>query len=246
MKHGLGNATAADPSTLLAAGLNALAIPVDPRMEQRVRLFLSEVRRWNRVGRLTGYRSEAEQIQHLVIESLLLLRVLPTPPTPLLDIGTGSGVPGLILKVARPEWEVVLMDANRRRANFLRHVVRSLGLEGVVVHQGRAEVLAGSAVLRARFRTVTMRAVAAPDAAVRLARPFLRTDGHVVVPLGPGGYEGPGVVREVSVSAESSALRLRRAFLIIEAPEVEANVPRGTPRARGAHLGGRQPKGRRG
>ena len=60
----------------------------------------------------------------------MLLAALPEPAAPLLDIGSGSGAPGLIVKLARPEWEVVLIEAVRRRANFLRHVSRRLAPGG--------------------------------------------------------------------------------------------------------------------
>ena len=73
----------------------------------------------------------------------MLLAALPEPASPLLDIGTGPGVPGLILKLARPDWEVVLIEAAQRRTNFLRHVIRQLGVSGVRVVWGRAEALAG-------------------------------------------------------------------------------------------------------
>ena len=61
--------------------------------------------------RLTAYRDRAARVRHLVVESLMLLAALPEPASPLLDIGTGPGVPGLILKLARPAWEVVLIEA---------------------------------------------------------------------------------------------------------------------------------------
>src|SRR5262249_3561496 len=143
-----------------------------------------ELDRWQRVGALTAYRNRADRVRHLVVESLMLLTALPDPATPLLDIGSGPGVPGLILKLARPEWDVVLVEATRRRADFLRPVVRRLGLEGVRVHGERAEALT-SGELAGRFRTVTMRAVAAPSEAALLAQPFLAPGGALVVSLGP-------------------------------------------------------------
>jgi len=236
--------SAGDPWALVRASIVALPVPVDPRLEARARLFLGELDRWNRLGRLTGYQGETARVRHLVVESLLLLRILPVPASPLLDIGTGSGVPGLVLKLARPDWDVALLEANRRRVNFLRHVLRCLELADVAVHHGRAEALAAHPGLRGGFQTVTMRAVAPPGVAAELARPFLRGAGHVVLPVGPGWEEGPGRIQEVTLSAESGALPLRRAFRIIGAAEVGADVPRGTQGARGAHPGGRQPKGR--
>lgn len=189
--------------------------------------YLDELERWQRVGALTAYKTRRARLQHLVLESLLWLSVLPAAAAPLLDLGSGPGVPGIVLKLARPEWEVDLLDATRRRANFLRHVVRELGLTGVQVHWGRAEALA-SGPLAGRFQTVTMRAVAPGAAAATLAAPFLAPDGQLVVSMGPTGT-GPGTRREVVLDLPGE-LSWRRRFLIIRPTAREADVPRGTGR----------------
>ena len=192
-------------------------------------VYLDELERWQRVGSLTGYRDRGARTRHLVLESLLLLAALPEPATPLLDIGSGPGIPGVILKLARPDWEVVLIEATRRRANFLRHVVRHLALEGMSVHWGRAEALVQSP-LAGRFRTVTMRAVAARDTAERLAAPFLMSDGVLVRAVGPReASTGRGSPREVTLQVPGQ-LPWRRQFIIIRRTDLEQDVSRGTPR----------------
>ncbi len=173
----------------------------------------------------------------------MLLAVIPEPASPLLDIGTGPGIPGLILKLARPDWEVVLIEAAQRRTNFLRHVARELGLEGVSILWGRAEVLASGA-LAGRFRTVTMRAVATGDAARALAAPFLAPEGTLVLPLGPMGTAGGGIHREITLAVPGE-LPWRRQFLIIPGTALDTGVPRGTKRAAGSVHRGREPEGRR-
>ena len=229
--------------TLWDAGV-ALGLSLPPALPTQISTYLDELERWQRVGGLTAYRDRAARIRHLVVESLMLLASLPEPTSPLLDIGTGPGVPGLILKLARPDWEVVLIEAGRRRANFLRHVARQLGLEGLGIHWGRAEELASGA-LAGRFQTVTMRAVATGDAAWALATPFLAPRGVLVLPLGPGGGgAGGGTRREVTLSVPGE-LPWRRQFLIIGPSELDAGVPRGTGRATRAQHRGREPEGRR-
>lgn len=210
--------------------LASLAIRTDPGLLERARAYLGELRRWSTVARLTAYQDEARQIDRLIVESLLLLAALPDAAGPLLDIGTGSGVPGLILKFARPEWPVVLVEAKRRRANFVRHVVRTLALEGITIEHGRAEGLAGQARYRGQFRTVTMRAVAGPVRAWSLAAPFLHPEGRLVMPLASRG-RAVGAIREVVVVGRAAILSRRCRFLIIpggptEGPE--ADVPRET------------------
>jgi 16S rRNA (guanine527-N7)-methyltransferase len=237
----------ADPWVRLAAGMTALGVPVDPGFEATARVYVDELGRWNRVSRLTGYRTEGEQIERLVLDSLLFLAVIPEPAAPLLDIGSGAGVPGLVLKLARPQWPVTLVEVNRRRANFLRHLVRRLALSDIDVREERAETLAASTPGLAAFQTVTMRAVTAPDAALELARPFLEPTGRLVLTVGPAPRADLGSLRQVTVAVPRFGLRIHRHFLIIPATEWSGgspDVPRGTGGAGGPGAGRREPEGR--
>jgi 16S rRNA (guanine527-N7)-methyltransferase len=219
---------------------------VDSRFETGARLFLEELEAWAQVTRLTGYETEAARVEHLLLDSLLWLPALPVVPSPLVDLGTGAGIPGVVLKLARPDLEVWFVEANRRRANFVRQVHRRLGWDPTGVYHGRAEEL-GAGPLASRAAVVTMRAVAAPALAARLARPFLRPEGHLVVPLGPGArVSGPraGRLVEVEPPGMPGTLPRRRRFLIMATPELEAIVSRGTPGGRDARPGRRQPEGR--
>jgi 16S rRNA (guanine527-N7)-methyltransferase len=215
----------------MRAASAALELPLPDTFADQVATYLEELARWERVGGLTAYRDRPSRVRHLVLESLMLLAVLPEPGAPLLDIGSGAGIPGLILKLARPEWEVVLIEAARRRANFLRHIGRRLDLLGLSVHWGRAEAL-GQGELAGRFRTVTMRAVARGAAARALAAPFLGPDGRLAVPLGPQSPATGGTQREVTLTLPGE-LPWRRQFLIIGRTEWDADVSRGTGRASG-------------
>jgi 16S rRNA (guanine527-N7)-methyltransferase len=185
--------------------------------ESSVRSYLAELARWARVTHLTGYEDPGARLRHLVLDSLLVLQALPPGiEGPLLDIGSGAGAPGLVLKLARPAWQVDLVEANRRRANFLRQALRRVGAEECTVHQERAEVLAGHPTQQGRFRIVTLRAVAEPSVAVRLATPFMAPQGVVVVALGTGRQPTPpGRVRVVRVPRQGSAGALERRLLIV-------------------------------
>src|SRR5947209_11675618 len=75
----------------------------------------------------------------LVEDSRVLLPFLPSGPLRLIDIGSGGGLPGLPLKLARPQLSLTLLEANRRKAAFLVQAVAKLGLDGVEVVAARAE-----------------------------------------------------------------------------------------------------------
>ena len=222
---------AGDPWAELRAAAAALELALPASFEPQARLYLDALARWERIGRLTGYRTAALRVRHLLIESLMLLRAVPPPGTPLLDIGSGAGVPGLIVKLARPDWDVTLLEASRRRVNFLRDVTRRLGLGGVAVHEGRAEAV-DATPLHGRFATVTLRAVTGAEAAGALAAPFLRPDGVVVQTLGVGATPpADRTVRAVTLPGRGE-LSWRRRFLIIRRAELDEDVSRGTRRGR--------------
>jgi 16S rRNA (guanine527-N7)-methyltransferase len=93
----------------------------------------------------------------------------------LLDVGSGGGLPGVVIAIVRPDVEVHLLDATGKKAAFLRHVADQLELP-MTVHHGRAEELSGGD-LKAAFEVVTARAVARLDKLAGWCAPFLRSGG---------------------------------------------------------------------
>jgi 16S rRNA (guanine527-N7)-methyltransferase len=102
-----------------------------------------------------------------------------------LDVGSGAGLPGIVLAVARPDLEVTLLEPLARRANFLDEVVEELGLSRVTVIRGRAEEHAG----RLQFPTVTARAVAPLDRLARWCLPLLEPGGRLLAMKGASAAE---------------------------------------------------------
>ena len=102
-------------------------------------------------------------------------------PGPLLDLGSGGGLPGLVLAVRRPDLQVVLVDAAAKRIAFLAQALSELGLAGRCrAEQGRAEVL-GRGSLRAGFDVVTARSFGAPAVTAECGAPFLKVGGLLIV-----------------------------------------------------------------
>jgi 16S rRNA (guanine527-N7)-methyltransferase len=103
------------------------------------------------------------------------------------DLGSGGGVPGLVIAVERPDLEVVLVDAMAKRCRFLRSAVAALGLDARVrVVEGRAEEV-GRGVLRAGADAVTARSFGPPAATAECAAPLLRVGGRLLVSEPPSG-----------------------------------------------------------
>jgi 16S rRNA (guanine527-N7)-methyltransferase len=135
------------------------------------------------------------QIRHAEGFLALSRRLSPaspdTSPPRLLDLGSGGGLPGLVMAAQWPGCEVVLLDAGERRAEFLRRAVATCGLgDRVTVLQGRAEVYGRDPLERGRFDGVVVRSFGAPAVVAECAAPFLRPGGWLVVSEPPVATDG--------------------------------------------------------
>ncbi len=110
------------------------------------------------------------------------------PPGRALDIGSGGGLPGLVLAELWPESEWVLLDGAKRSTGFLEGAIVDLGwAHRVTVVHARAELAGRDPSLRASFELVTARSFAAPAVLAECAAPFLLAAGHIVVSDPPAG-----------------------------------------------------------
>lgn len=109
---------------------------------------------------------------------------------PVVDLGAGGGVPGLVLARAFPEVRWLFLEASRRRTAFLRHAVAELELgDRVVVLMARAEEAGRDPEHRGGYRTVVSRSFGRPGVVAECAAPLLATGGHLVVSEPPGPSE---------------------------------------------------------
>ena len=99
----------------------------------------------------------------------------------MLDLGSGGGLPGLVIATARPRLELTLLEARQRACRFLRDAVDDLDLAGVVVVEARAEEAARRPDLRGRFDAVVARSFGPPPVTAENAVGFLRPGGRLVV-----------------------------------------------------------------
>ena len=123
-----------------------------------------------------------------------LLDGLP-PSGRVLDLGSGGGLPGLVLATARPELELILLESRQRACRFLREAVTDLGLTGVDVVESRAEEAARRPDLRETFDAVVARSFGPPAVTAECAVGFLRPAGRLVVSEPPPDGEGGGPAR---------------------------------------------------
>jgi 16S rRNA (guanine527-N7)-methyltransferase len=130
-----------------------------------------------------GYIGPGPVDPHLAHAHRFAAALEPEPVGRALDLGSGGGLPGLVLAAegsGRTDW--TLLDANKRRCQFLRHALTVLGLTDTAqVYEGRAEIAGRDPGLRATFDAVVARAFGGPAVVAECAAPFLRQDGVLVV-----------------------------------------------------------------
>jgi len=178
-KRGAVTASAA-LEVLAAQAARILARPLAAAELESFEKYLSLLTRWQRVHRLVGSVDPGWVVEHLFLDSLLFLSVLPENLRSLADLGSGAGFPGIPIKIVRPALEVTLIESRQRRASFLSTVVRELGLEGVRVDAGRAEDSIGARP----FEAVAMRCAGDREELIATGRALV-TPGGLVVVSGP-------------------------------------------------------------
>jgi 16S rRNA (guanine527-N7)-methyltransferase len=135
---------------------------------------------------VTAIRDPAVAWERHVLDALRGVELLDAcPPGPLVDVGSGGGVPGLVLGAVRPARPLHLVEATARKAAFLQATAARMGLDATV-HAERSEVLAREGgELRDHCACACARALAAPPAAVELCLPLVAPGGRVILWLGP-------------------------------------------------------------
>lgn len=171
----------------LSEGAERLRISLSPPQLEAFRTVYRElIAERPRAGLTSLTDSEAVQRRHF-LESLALLRALEDANAlgpNAIDIGSGAGFPGIPIKIVRPALALTLVEATAKKAAFLLHLVRRLGLSDVTLVQARAEELAHDPAQRAAYHLALARAVAPLPVLVELALPFLRLGGYLATPKG--------------------------------------------------------------
>ena len=171
------------PLETLAKGAEAvLGRVLDERERDKFSKYLTLLLKWQKAHRLVGSDDPMWIVEHLFLDSLLFLTLLPPSLRTLVDLGSGAGLPGLPIKIVSRELEITLVESRRRRAAFLSSAVRELKLERAHVVEGRIENLLGE--LEGRFEGVVMRCAGDVGELIPLAARLVQSHG-VVVAAGP-------------------------------------------------------------
>lgn len=191
----------------LARGIAALGVDLPAAAQARLLQFAALLAKWNRVYNLTALREDAQVASHHLLDSLAVLPHLDA--TRLVDVGSGGGLPGIPLAIARPQCEIALVETSHKKATFLQQARIELDLANVSVVNERVEQWQSEAV----YDAVISRAFS--DIA-----DFVRLTAHLV---GEGGrwYAMKGVLPHDEIARMPAGFRVAR-VIPLEVPGLHA------------------------
>ncbi len=185
-----------EPLSLLEEGVAALGLKLAPAALDQLRIYLEELQVWNARTNLTGLKNPRDMVIKHFLDSLAVLPFVGRAGS-LIDLGSGAGFPGLVLKLARPTLNLTLVEARQKKAAFLEYMVSRLKLTGVEVVQTH---LTPSLARKwePKVDAVVSRAAFLLPRLLELAEPLLSKGGLV---LALKGVHLPGLELETAGSA---------------------------------------------
>ncbi len=186
---------------LLKEGAERMGAPLTEGKAEKIFLYLKELIQWNERINLTSTSDQRQLLLKHFIDSLTCIPLLPThSQLRLIDVGTGAGFPGVVLKIYRPDIDLALLDSSEKRCAFLDHLIKKLGLNKTKVLRGRAEDYGREPEHRESYDVAVSRAVAHLRVLTEYCLPFLRIGGVFISQKGPkGGQEMVGAAGAIQV-----------------------------------------------
>lgn len=194
-------------------------IYLDENADERFEIYYNLLVSWNEKMNLTAITDpEGVLIKHFY-DSLLFFKAAQVKKgAQIIDVGTGAGFPGLVLKIARPDIKLTLLDGLNKRLTFLEAVLMETGLEAELVHM-RAEEGGKNKKYRERYDFATARAVKVMPVLCEYCLPFVKTGGNFIALKGATGKE--------ELEASKNALKLLGGKT---ESVIEENLPEGDKR----------------
>ncbi len=166
---------------ILTQAIQALALPINDTQQRTLLLYLDKLLIWNKAYNLTAITDPEEALIKHVIDCLAIIPHLPAGS--LLDIGTGAGLPAVIIAICQPERHCTALDSNQKKIRFIKQISSELGLSNVTPIAARIEAHEG------QYDVVTSRAFASLTDFVAAAHPRLADNGHLCAMKGKAPTE---------------------------------------------------------
>lgn len=165
---------------LLEEGTKALGVELSTRQHEQLLDYVALLAKWNAVYNLTAIRDPRQMLIQHILDSLSILPHLPThADAAVLDVGSGGGLPGIVLAIARPDWQITLNDIVQKKSAFQSQAKAQLGLTNLSVVTGRVESLRPGVEVPKKFDLIVSRAFAELSLFVTLARHLVADGGAI-------------------------------------------------------------------
>jgi 16S rRNA (guanine527-N7)-methyltransferase len=164
---------------LLDEGIAKMRLGLNTEQHGQLFKYGQLIQKWNRVYNLTAIRNNRELVTHHLLDSLAVLPeisfALQTTASPkILDVGAGAGLPGLVLAIAQPNWQVTLIDTVQKKAAFMQQAIASMGLKNAQAVHGRVEDHRPSG----QYDLICSRAFSSLDNFIALSQHLLAENGQ--------------------------------------------------------------------
>ena len=169
---------------LIINGAKLLGVTLDDALAASLAEYANLLKAWNKKMNLTAITDDADIATKHFLDSLTALCTNRVNGK-VMDVGTGAGFPGLVLKIVKPELSMTLLDSLNKRITFLGNVCDELNIGGVELIHARAEDVGRNASYRGKFDTVVSRAVANLTVLSEWCIPFLKRGGYFLALKGP-------------------------------------------------------------
>ena len=186
----------ANEADLLREAMKSIGVTLSPEQERDFLDYLNILQATNSKINLVSNSDTEEVIWKHFVDSLaafnIIVEIIKKHSTvSLLDIGAGAGFPGIPLKIMFPELYLTLLEATKKKADFLMEAIDTLMLSNVSVIWGRAEEYGNNKLYRELFDVVVVRALAELNSLAELALPFVKLNGLLIA------YKGPNIKEEL-------------------------------------------------
>ena len=198
----------------LPSGLQQLGLDLSADQQDKLLAFRDLLLKWNKTYNLTALRDPEQAVSHHLLDSLAILPHIGSGP--LLDVGSGGGLPGIPLAIARPELSISMVDTVQKKATFLQQAAIQLGLNNVVAHHARVEQMTG------QYAQISSRAFAELKLFTDLTRHLLAPDGcwlamKGALPAVELSQLPAGIVAQEKVPLAVPGLKAERHLIILKA-----------------------------
>ncbi|CAB3712889.1 16S rRNA (guanine(527)-N(7))-methyltransferase RsmG [Paraburkholderia rhynchosiae] len=200
---------------VLADGVRELGLELSDAQLGKLLDYVALLAKWNAVYNLTAIRDPGQMlIQHILDSLSIVSHLAERSPRSVLDVGSGGGLPGIVLAIVRPDWSVTVNDIVHKKTAFQAQAKVELGLANLSVVTGRVETLQPGAEVPAKFDVIVSRAFAELADFVTLARHLVAEQGAI---LAMKGVRPDGEIERLPAGAHvKKIVRLNVPFLDAE------------------------------